>query len=77
MKYRLDISAQSTPGELSTFVSVSVTKLENTGDGLTTTTVFQERRELVWDIGQDVSVRLSALRGVTAFNAIAGLCDDI
>jgi hypothetical protein len=77
LNYHLLVRAASEPGSLSTYVHTSVFVTEATGDGLVTTVIHSEQRELVWDIGQDISVMTSAKRAVEAFNKAAGLKEVI
>lgn len=75
VKYTLSIAAMSEPGALSTWIYVNVDRIEATGDGLTTTSVFHQRRELIWDIGQDISVKNTCKEGAQRFIDAAGLAD--
>lgn len=75
MNYVMTIHATSDPGQLSTYVHTNVETVEAQGDGLVHTTILAERRELVWDVGQDTSVLVSVRKAAEAFCLAAGLSD--
>jgi hypothetical protein len=75
MRYHLSIHATSEPGSITTWIYADVSAMEATPEGLRTTVLWEKRREIFWDQGQDLSLRTTVGEALEFFCSHTGLSD--